>query len=42
MLSAAGYDKDMEPVYKSGEMTRKVSWAEAVDMPFANAVNKWE
>lgn len=40
VLSPAGYDKDMESVYKSGEMTRKVPWADAVDMTFVNAVNK--
>lgn len=40
VITPAGYEKDMESVYKSGEMTRKVAFNEAVDMSLVNASGK--
>ena len=40
MITVPAYEMDMKAVYDSGEMTRKVPFAEAVDMQFVIAANK--
>jgi NitT/TauT family transport system substrate-binding protein len=40
MITNAAYEQDMNAVYASGEMTRRVPLAEAVDMQFVVAANK--
>ena len=40
VMTPAGYEKDMASVYKSGEMTRHVGFAEVADMQFVANANK--
>jgi NitT/TauT family transport system substrate-binding protein len=40
MITVPAYEIDMKAVYDSGEMTRRVPYAEVVDMAFVNNANK--
>jgi NitT/TauT family transport system substrate-binding protein len=40
IITPAAYEKDMDSVYKSGEMTRHVPFAEVIDMSFVVKANK--
>ncbi len=40
MITVPAYEKDMKAVYDSGEMTRRVPFADVVDMSFVINANK--